>query len=473
MKKDLYINGQAVSGKAYSELRAPYSNELLALIPLATTEQAEMALGAAQAAVPAMAAMPAHRRSAILATVASLLASRAEEAAGIIAREAGKPIRTARAEVARTIETYRFASEEAKRIGGEVLPLDASASGENRLAFTLREPLGVIAAISPFNFPMNLVAHKLGPAIAAGNTVVLKPAGQTPLSALFIGELFHEAGLPHGALNILTGKGSELGDILVRDDRVRMITFTGSPEVGMAIRNKAGLKRTTLELGSNSALIIDRVNDFRKVAARAVTGAFSFQGQVCISVQRIYVLGEIFDSFLEAFVEETKKLRIGDPLSEETDLASLITNEDNNRILEWIAEAIDEGAELAFGGKMENGVLLPTVLTEVKRDTRICCMEAFGPVVFLNRVSSVDEAIEAVNDSRYGLQAGIYTDNISTALDAASRLKVGGVMINDIPTFRVDHMPYGGVRESGMGREGIKYAVEEMTELKLVVINRA
>ncbi len=472
MKKELFINGRGKEGENFSELRSPYSGELLALVPQATPAQVNEAIDAAFAAAHVMAALPAHRRSAILEGVAKLLEERKDEAAMLIAKEAGKPLKIARGEVTRTIETYRFSAEEAKRIGGEVLPLDASASGEKRLAYTVREPLGVIGAITPFNFPMNLVAHKVGPALASGNTVVLKPAGQTPLSALFIAELFREAGLPAGALNVLTGKGSEIGKVLIADERVRMITFTGSPAVGMNIKQQAGLKRTTLELGSNSALIIDKVSDPDKVARRAVTGAFSFQGQVCISVQRIYVVKESYETFLSSFIAATKELKSGDPLIEDTDISVLITPGDTNRILEWIDEAVKDGAGLAFGGKVENGILLPTILTGVKREQKICCMEAFGPVVFINRVDDVETAVRMVNDSRYGLQAGIYTDNLHTALWAAEKLQVGGVMINDIPTFRVDHMPYGGVKESGMGREGVKYAIEEMTELKLVVFNR-
>lgn len=472
MRKQLWIDGEWKPAQHTVPLRSPYSGEVIAEIPAATPEETDAAIAAADRVRPVMAKMPAHQRAAILERVVELLKERAEEAARIIATEAAKPLKMARVEVARTLQTYKFAAEEAKRIYGEALPMDAAPGGENRVAYTVREPLGVIGAITPFNFPMNLVAHKVGPAIAAGNTVVLKPASQTPLSAYFIAELFHQAGLPAGALNVVTGSGGTVGEQLVTDARIRMITFTGSPAVGIGIRHKAGLKRVTLELGSNSALIVDAGVDVDKIIARCVQGAFSNQGQICISLQRIFVHEKLFAPFVEKFVQETKQLKVGDPLDPETDVSALISPQDVARILEWIDEARRHGAEVVWGGTAEGSVVLPTVLLNVDPSLRIACQEAFAPVVVINAVSSVEEAIEKVNDSRYGLQAGIYTNDLSTALMAAEKLEVGGVMINDIPTFRVDHMPYGGVKESGFGREGLRYAIEEMTEMKLVVINR-
>ncbi|UFJ40901.1 aldehyde dehydrogenase family protein [Brevibacillus humidisoli] len=471
-KRKLWIDGQWIQTETYSLLRSPYTGDVIAELPVATEKQTDQAIEAAYQARGKMAKMPAHQRSAILYELARLLKERANEAAEIIALEAAKPLTTAKAEVARTIETYRFAAEEAKRIHGESLPLDAAPGGEGRLAYTTREPIGVIGAITPFNFPMNLVAHKVGPAIAAGNTVVLKPASQTPLSAFFIAHLLEEAGLPSGALNVITGSGRVVGDRIVTDDRVAMITFTGSPAVGIGIRNKAGLKRVTLELGSNSALIVDRGVDLEKIIPRCVSGAFSFQGQVCISLQRVYVHEEIYDQFVEKFVAETKKLVIGDPLDPKTELSALITPGDVQRCLNWIEEAKQGGAVVAAGGTAEGNVLLPTVLLKADAALSVSCQEVFAPIVLINKVSSAQEAIDLVNDSRFGLQAGIYTENVHLALTAAEQLHVGGVLINDIPTFRVDHMPYGGVKESGVGREGLKYAVEEMTELKLVIWNR-
>jgi acyl-CoA reductase-like NAD-dependent aldehyde dehydrogenase len=466
MKKKLFIQGEWLEASKYTELRSPYFGEVIAQIPLATEEETKLAIEAAYTAKAVMAQMPAHRRAAILETLARL------EAATIIATEAAKPITVARAEVGRTIETYKFAAEEAKRIHGETLPLDAAPGGEGRLAYTMREPVGVIGAITPFNFPMNLVAHKVGPAIASGNTIVLKPASQTPLSAFFIAELLQEAGLPAGALNVITGSGRTVGDLIVTDERVNMVTFTGSPGVGIGIRNKAGLKRVTLELGSNSAVILDKGVNIDRLIARCVTGAFSFQGQVCISLQRIYAHEEVYEEFVEKFVAATKQLRVGSPLKDTTDVSALISPDDVQRTLDWIDEARRAGATVATGGVAEGNILHPTVILDADPSLKVSCQEVFAPIVLINRIASVEEGIHLVNDSRFGLQAGIYTENVHTALDAADKLHVGGVLINDIPTFRVDHMPYGGVKESGTGREGIKYAVEEMTELKLVIWNR-
>lgn len=445
---------------------------MIAEIPSADEAETDAAIEAACAARTAMARLHAYERAAILEKLALSLQQRKDEAARIVALEAAKPVSIAAGEVARTIQTYKFAAEEAKRIHGETIPMDAAPGGEGKIAYTTRHPLGVIGAITPFNFPLNLVAHKVGPAIAAGNTVVLKPASQTPLSAFFIAGLLMEAGLPEGALNIVTGSGSVVGNRIVTDDRVAMVTFTGSPEVGIGIRAKAGLKRVTLELGSNSALIVDQGVDLDAIMGRCVFGAFSNQGQVCISLQRIYVHEAIFDDFVSKFADRTRQLVLGDPLDPRTDISAMISGRETDRALAWIEEAKAAGASIITGGTVRDGMLEPTVITNASPEMKVSCREVFAPIVILNPVSSLDEAFERVNDSRYGLQAGIYTNNIHAALRAAEVLHVGGVIINDIPTFRVDHMPYGGVKESGTGREGVKYAVEEMTELKLVVLNR-
>ncbi|MFC4777342.1 aldehyde dehydrogenase family protein [Paenibacillus sp. GCM10023252] len=474
MIRHLFINGEWMEAESYVTLYAPYSGEAIAEVPAASEREVGLAIAAAEQARETMRRMPAHQRAVILEKLALLLGERREEGARLIALEAAKPFKTALAEVDRTIQTYKFAAEEAKRIHGETIPMDAAPGGDHRTAYTVREPMGVVAAITPFNFPMNLVAHKVGPAIASGNTIVLKPANQTPLSAYFIGELLQEAGLPAGALNIVTGSGKAIGDILVTDPRVAKITFTGSPEVGASIKAKAGLKRVTLELGSNSALIVDDHVSVDAIIPRCVMGAYAYQGQVCISLQRVYVVGEAkFTEFTEKFVAAALGLKLGDPLDVNTDVSSLITKKDLARSLDWIEQAKQLGAEVALGGyAAEHGILRPTVLLHVGPRAWVSCKEVFAPIVLINKVDSVSEAIELVNDSDFGLQAGIYTENLRTAMDAAERLQVGGVMINDVPTFRVDHMPYGGVKQSGMGREGIKYAMEEMTELKLVVINR-
>lgn len=471
MNKSMYINGKWVETDQYEPLYSPYSGERIANVPVGDAGHAEAAVAAAVEAAKVMAGMPAHARSAILYKLSERLAERREEAARLIALEAAKPLIYARAEVDRTVQTYRFAAEEAKRIHGETIPMDAAVGAENRIGYTVREPIGVIAAITPFNFPLNLVAHKVGPAIAAGNATVLKPANQTPLTALFLAELLEEAGLPPGALNVVTGDGRVVGDRLVTDNRVNMVTFTGSPAVGIAIRSRAGLKRVTLELGSNAALIVDEGVDLKKVVPRAVFGAFSFQGQICISLQRIYVHESIYDAFVNAFVAETEKLVVGDPLDPDTEVSALINRNKVKESLAWIEEALMNGARIACGGKAEGGVLHPTVILNADPSLKVSCNEVFAPIVVINKVGSVEEAIRLTNDSRYGLQAGIYTQRIDRAMMAARMLQMGGVIINDIPTFRVDHMPYGGVKESGTGREGVKYAVEEMTELKLVVWN--
>jgi len=472
MKKHLFINGQWQEAKEYRPLFSPYNNEQIAEIAFADEDDVDNAIDAAEKARPVMAKMPAHKRASILENLVELLKKNEEECVRLLTLEAAKPWTTAKGEVARTIMTYKFAAEEARRIHGETLPLDAAPGGEDRLSFTIRQPIGVIGAITPFNFPMNLVAHKVGPAIASGNTIVLKPASQTPLTSLFLAELLQEAGLPDGVLNVVTGSGSIVGDRLVSDDRVKAITFTGSPAVGIGLRSKAGLKRVTLELGSNSALIVDKGVDLDAMIPRAVTGAFSFAGQVCISLQRAYVHEDLYEEFVEKFVAQTKKLKLGSPLDPETDVSAVISPKDAERAVSWIEEARASGAVVATGGGRHGNIVEPTVLLHVDPKQKVSCHEVFAPIVLINKISSIEEAVFYVNDSRYGLQAGIYTNDISTALKAAEELEVGGVMINDIPTFRVDHMPYGGVKESGIGREGIKYAIEEMTEMKLISIKK-
>lgn len=472
-KQYLYINGEKVEAVNYSPLYSPYSGEEIAQIAMADKALTSQAISAAFESRKLVADMPANQRAEILENVVALLKENADEAAKIISRESAKPIMFAKTEVARTIETYKFSAEEAKRIHGETIPFDAAASGGGRIGYTLREPIGVIGAITPFNFPMNLVAHKVGPAIAAGNTVVLKPASQTPLSALFIAGIFEQAGLPAGALNVVTGRGGTVGDAIVEDERVSMVTFTGSPAVGIGIRNKAGLKKTTLELGSNSALIIDKGIEIDRIIDRCVMGAFSNQGQVCISLQRVYAHLDVFGKFVEKFSEAARNLKIGDPLDPETYISALISKKETERAVNWIEETKASNAKIRAGGNLQGGILEPTIITDAAHSLSVSCQEAFAPIVVVNKVSSVEEAVELVNDSRYGLQAGIYTNDVRNALFASRKLHVGGVMINDVPTFRVDQMPYGGVKESGTGREGIKYAVEEMTEMKLVVWNES
>ena len=469
MKKRLFINGEWIVAEQYENLYSPYTEEKIAEIPQASDEQVDAAIDAAYNNREVMAKLTAYEKAEILEKLVVLLQKNRVEAAEIISMESSKPLKFSLGEVDRTIETYKFAAEEAKRIHGEMIPLDAAKNGAGRLGYTLREPIGVVAAITPFNFPMNLVAHKVGPAIAAGNTIVLKPASQTPLSAYFLAGLLEESGLPRGAFNVVTGSGRKVGDRLVTSDKVSMITFTGSPEVGIGIRNKAGLKKVALELGSNAGLIIDDGVNIDKIVPKCVTGAFSNQGQVCISLQRIYIHENLFDEFIRKFREVTEKLVLGDPLNEKTDVSSLISRNEQDRAKSWIDEAIREGAQVITGGVIENNILLPTVIVGAEPHLKVSCQEVFAPIVTINSIEHVGEGIDYINDSKYGLQAGIFTKDIYTAMNASKRLEVGGVMINDIPTYRVDQMPYGGVKESGNAREGLKYTIEEMTEMKLVV----
>lgn len=472
MRKKLFINGEWIESEEYAALYSPYSAEKIGEIPQASDQQIDAAIDAAYKTREVMADLTAYEKAEILERLVHLLKENRVKAAEIISMESSKPLKFSLGEVERTIETYKFAAEEAKRIHGEMIPLDAAKNGANRLGYTLREPIGVVAAITPFNFPLNLVAHKVGPAIAAGNTIVLKPASQTPLSAYFLAELLERAGLPKGAFNVVTGSGRVVGDRLVMSEKVSMVTFTGSPEVGKGIREKAGLKKVALELGSNAGLIIDEGIDIDKIVSKCVIGAFSNQGQVCISLQRIYIHESLLETFIVKFKEATEKLVLGNPLDESTDLSSLISGKEQVRAKAWIDEAVQDGGRVITGGTIENNILLPTAIVGVNPHLKIACQEVFAPIVMINAIKSVDEGIAYINDSKYGLQAGIFTKDIHTAFHASKKLEVGGVMINDIPTYRVDQMPYGGVKESGNAREGLKYTIEEMTEMKLVVWNQ-
>lgn len=472
MKKHYFVNGEWKSSNKYTELLSPHTKESIAQIPQATLEDVETAIDIAYETRKQMAALTAYERAAILEQIAQLFMDNRQKAAEIISLEAAKPIKYALGEIDRTIETYKFAAEEAKRLTGEMIPMDAAKNGANRFGYTIEEPIGVIGAITPFNFPQNLVAHKVGPAIAAGNTIVLKPASQTPLSALFLAELIDQTALPKGVFNVVTGSGKTIGDALVKNDKVKMITFTGSPAVGKGIRDKAGLKKVALELGSNSGLIIDKNVDLAQIVPKCVMGAFSNQGQVCISLQRTYVMDEIYDEFLEQFSTLTNQLVIGSPDDESTDISAMIHPDEQARALSWVQEAVEQGSKIISGGTIENGVFLPTILANVSSTSKVSCQEVFAPIVVVNRISSIQEGISAINNSDFGLQAGIFTNDIQTAFKASKELQVGGVMINDIPTYRIDQMPYGGVKESGTGKEGVKYAIHEMTETKLVVWNQ-
>jgi len=464
----MIIGGREVRSERPVDVSIPYDGERFATVFSASAEHLEQAVSAASAAARVMRDLTRDERSVILRRASALLLERKEEFARTISSESGKPLREGRVEVERAASTLLFSSEEAHRLAGEVVPMDASPAGKGRLAFTVREPLGVIAAITPFNFPLNLSVHKIGPALAAGNAVVHKPASATPVSAVMLARLFLDCGLPDGALNVVTGSGAAIGDFLVDHPGVHMITFTGSAEVGLRIRQRAGMKRVTLELGNNSALIIDEGADLDEALARAVPGAFAHSGQVCISVQRIFTHARVYDGFVERFAAAARALPIGHPLEESTAVSSLITETEARRVEEWVAEAVSAGASRLTGGSRNRATLEPIVLAGVPRETRVFSQEAFGPVAGINSYSTLDQAIAAVNEYPYGLQAGIFTRDLDKAFRAAREVHVGGFLINDVPQFRVDQMPYGGVKLSGTGREGPRYAIEEMTEPKLI-----
>jgi acyl-CoA reductase-like NAD-dependent aldehyde dehydrogenase len=464
----MHIGGANVTTCEPRAVELPYDGSVVGTIYQAAKEQVDAAVAAAASAAPLMREMTLDERSVILRRAYEKLLERRDDMALAVSSETGKPIKEARVEVERAAATLLFSAEEAHRLHGEVVPMDASPGGKGRWAMTVREPLGVIAAITPFNFPLNLAMHKIGPALAGGNAVVHKPASTTPISGIKMAAIFEECGLPKGALNVITGPGGAIGDLLVFDPHVAMITFTGSVDVGLRIRNLAGMKRVTLELGSNSAVIIEDDANLDEAVPRCVAGSFAHSGQVCISVQRIFVQQKVRGEFMERFVEGARKLRIGHPHDPATDVSSLITVGEAERVEHWIGEAVDRGAKLVTGGGRQRATIEPAILTDVPPDASISCREAFGPVVGVNSYDTLDEAIARVNDSQYGLQAGIYTRDIQKAFRAARLVHVGGFMINEVPQYRVDQMPYGGVKLSGTGREGPKYAIEEMTEPKLV-----
>jgi acyl-CoA reductase-like NAD-dependent aldehyde dehydrogenase len=468
-ERKLLIDGEWIETGDWVEVRSPYSGDAVGRVAKGGAAEARRAVDAAARALENP--LPAHKRAEILVKVAGLIGRRHEEVARTISDEAGKPIKTARVEASRAMSTYTFAAVEARKLAGEMIPMESAQAGEGKLGFTVRKPIGVVGAISPFNFPCNLVAHKLAPALAAGCPVVLKPASATPLSALLLAELELEAGLPAGWLNVLVGPASEIGDVLVEDERVKLITFTGSGDVGWKLQERAPRKRVKLELGNSTPVIVAADADVEATAAKLAANAFAFAGQSCISVQRIYVERASYDAFVNAFVPLVEALKVGDPADDDTDVGPLIDADARTRILEWIDEARAGGAKILAGGE-DNGLIKPTVIAEVADDAKVSCEEVFGPVVIVNPVDSVGEAIERANGTRFGLQAGIFTASLDTALEAAERLEFGGVVVNEAPTFRSDQMPYGGIKASGNTKEGPAWAVREMTEERLVVIQR-
>jgi acyl-CoA reductase-like NAD-dependent aldehyde dehydrogenase len=465
-----FLAGKWQTGAEQYEVRSPYDQTVVGVVSRAGPAELEQAIQAAVTAFATTRSLPAHQRAAILRAISETIRARQEELARSIAQEAGKPIKQARAEVQRSIFTFAYAAEEAGRLPGELLNLDAAAVGEHRQGLVRRFPIGPIAAITPFNFPLNLVAHKFAPAIAAGCPIVHKPASQTPITALKLAEIVAEAGWPAGALSVLPMRSQDAAP-LVEDARLKLITFTGSPAVGWAIKDRAGQKRVSLELGGNAGVIIHQDADLQLATQRVVVGGFSYAGQSCISVQRVFVHTAVYEEFMEQFVPAVRGLTVGAPLDEASDLSALITADDGARVAEWLAEARAAGAETLVGGSVAGGVVQPTVLVKAGPELRVNCREIFAPVVTVQTYSAFDEALQAVNTSDYGLQAGVFTNDLKLVWRAYAELEVGGVIINDVPTWRVDHMPYGGVKQSGFGREGLKYAIEEMTEPRLLVLN--
>ena len=467
---NLILGGQEVETDKLMDIINPFTGGIVAKVCRAGTEDANMALAIAHTARPLMAKLPAFRKTEILSAVSNMLLERKEEFARAITLENGKPIKESRGEIERSAFTFKVAAEEAGRMGGEFIPLERNALSEGRWGITRRFPAGPVFGITPFNFPINLVAHKIAPSIAAGNPIIIKPASKTPISALMLAEIITEAGLPEGGISVIPCD-SATAEMAALDSRIKVLSFTGSATVGWALKAKVPYKKVLLELGGNAGVIVDETADLDYAARRCVTGAFSFAGQTCISVQRIYLHKEIYKPFMDRFISMVKGLKAGDPMLDETDIGPVIDNENMQRIATWITEALDKGARVITGNEKRDNIFMPTVLEDTTPEMKVNCMEVFAPIVTIRKINNFNEGLLAVNDSPYGLQAGIFTRDIKYAFQAFEELEVGGVIVNDISAYRIDHMPYGGVKQSGFGREGIKYAIEEMTELRLMALN--
>ncbi len=467
----MIIAGNFIDRPEKIQVRYPYTGEVVDEVPIATSEDIEKAVQSALEGFHLMKKLPAWKRSEILEQTSQLILREKKRLSEILVNEVGKTIKEAEAEVVRTAEIFKLASEEARRIHGETLPFDSTKGSEWKRGYFFREPSGIVLAIVPFNVPFALCAHKVAPAIAAGNSVIIKPASQTPLNALVLGELLLEAGLPPQAVSVVTGPGGTVGMKLVRDPRIRILSFTGSVEVGEKLCKEAGLKRLLLELGSNSPLIVTDSANIERAVDATVNGGYAIAGQVCISVQRVFVHNKVYSEFVERLVEKVKKIKFGDPKLSDTTMGPVIDEQNAIRIVSWFEEAVQKGATIAVGGKRNFTMVEPTVLLDVPEDTHIMKEELFGPAVTVNRYTDFDEAIRMANSTQYGLQAGIFTSRISEMIKAIEELQFGGVIINDSSRFRADFMPYGGYKKSGLGREGVRFAIEEMTELKTIAID--
>lgn len=468
----IYAAGRFISTSEELNVYCSYNNELIAKTFFANKNILEECIHKALAVKDELASLPAYEKYEILMQIANDMKSQKDHLTRVLASEAAKPLKYAHAEIGRAISTFIAAAEEAKRPPMEYMRLDWEPTGRSREGLVRYFPIGLVSGISPFNFPMNLAVHKIAPAIASGCPIILKPASSTPLSNLELAKIIDKTALPKGALSILP-MDRNTGNLLVTDDRFKLLTFTGSPQVGWKMKNDAGKKKVVLELGGNAGAIITESSDLDHAVKRCIVGAFAYAGQVCIHAQRLYVHASVFNTFKEKFISEVTKLKAGHPLDMETDITSMIDEENAVRVEQWISEAIADGAELLVGGHRKGSFVEPTVLTKTKKSMKVSCKEVFGPVVTLEAYDNFKEAVNSVNDSLYGLQSGVFTNNIEEMNYAFSKLDVGGVIINDIPTFRVDHMPYGGVKDSGLGREGVKYAMLDMLEPKILVKNFA
>ncbi|MEK7679159.1 MAG: aldehyde dehydrogenase family protein [Deltaproteobacteria bacterium] len=467
----ILINGAWRATARPLDVTSPFDKTVVGRTYLASNAELKEAVDGAEAAFRELRSWPSYRKAAVIQKVVDGIKERSDELAKIIALEAGKPIKDSRVEVKRAMSTFQLALEETKRLGGEVLPLDIMEGSEGRFGILRRFPVGVVLGISPFNFPLNLVAHKVAPAMACGCPIIIKPASKTPLTALVLGDIITNAGWPDGGVNVVPARGED-AEKLLDDDRIKKLTFTGSPVVGWRLKAKAGQKKVTLELGGNAGVIVHNDADIGLAAKRCGGGAFSFAGQICISVQRIYVEKTVFDEFRDSFLKHVSKIRLVNPLDEDTDVGPMIDEAALQKTEEWVNEAVSEGAKLLAGGKRKGVFFEPTVLTGTKPSMKVCSEEVFAPVVTLESYARFEDAVAEINRSKYGLQAGVFTSRMNNILLAYETLDVGAVIVNDIPTFRVDNMPYGGVKMSGFGREGVRYAIEEMTELKLLAIKQ-
>ncbi len=466
----IYIGGKFAETNQELEVFNPYDNSLVGKTYLAGKKELEQAIVSANAIKNEMRDLPAYKRFEILLQIAHAIKEKRNDLSVILAKEAGKPLKYAMGEIDRAIQVFTVAAEESKRLPKEYFSVDWTAAGEGKEGLVKHFPIGLIAGIAPFNFPLNLAVHKIAPAIASGNPMILKPARSTPLSVLELAKIIDKTDLPKGAFSVLP-MDREAGNQLVTDERIQMLSFTGSPAVGWKMKSNAGKKKVALELGGNAGVIVSDSADLNLAIKKCLVGGFAYSGQVCIHVQRIYVQENIFDSFVQKFIDGTKKLKFGAPDDSNTEISSMIDEENAMRVEQWVNEAKEEGAKVLFGGKRKGAYYEPTIITNTRQQMKVCALEVFGPVVTIEKYTDYSQAIEYINNSEFGLQAGVFTNNIKEMNQAFNELEVGGLIINDVPTFRVDHMPYGGVKNSGFGREGVKYSILEMMEPRLLIKN--